>query len=77
MADFKSKSRHGGISPNITNNTHKILPTQTEVFNMEFITVKERDVHFPALTELNYSHLETYIMEHLLLTYLIKHIRLT
>lgn len=44
---------------------------------MEFITVKERDVHFPALTELNYSHLETYIMEHLLLTYLIKHIRLT
>lgn len=44
---------------------------------MEFITVKERDVHVPALTELNYSHLETYIMEHLLLTYLIKHIRLT
>ena len=45
--------------------------------DIEFITVKERDVHIPALTELNYSHLETYIMEHLLLTYLIKHIRLT
>lgn len=38
---------------------------------------KIKDVHVSILRQLTYSHLETYIMEHLLLTYLIKHIGLT